>query len=459
MSSPVFDSTTYINVGVSCGVFNEVTPPDITGVYLYSGSTVLKNALATGVGGGYSASGTGSSANVVTISDYSFNVRFNASLVYGSAQARTTARYIIGSSDTTDINPTVANHENQIVTSASWGSWSSGSTIQVTYKETNGAQYSMTNNPLDTNLENALKGLLSMNIDTITGGTSITTYTQAFYLRKVTPNSLNVLPTPSGKIYLIDTTGSGSVAERDIESASVQANDIKNAQKFRIIVYTSETGKYSLKIGTGNNGSYISSLNIKYNPNLVPNYTVEHTNGSVYCFDVAEPTDEILTAPSFSTLIKLRSSNKYLVLEDKTTPKIKDYWTTGYTIGALRQNMMFIWSDLTPLTTTTINRNTEEINRWNLRDTAGNLDSASVVSLADDTAALTVGPNNNVNEGWAITAGGTLIYVRKGVTVGFVRVDASENVTFVAGSPTSAATDTAWTCIKCSIGGDGLCRP
>jgi hypothetical protein len=318
----------------------------------------------------------------------------------------------------------------------------------------------MVDNISDTNLVRALQGLLSTNIDTITGGTSITTYTQAFYLRKVTPNSPTVLPTPSGRIYLIDTTGSGSVAERDIESASVQANDIRNSQKFRIIVYTSETGKYSLKIGTGNNGSYISSLNIKYNPALVPNYTVEHTDGSVYCFDVADPTDEAITAPSFSTLIKLRSANKYLVLENKTTPKIKDYWTTGYTLDQLKERLMFTWTDLTPTTSTTIPGNTQEINRWNLRDTNGTLDSASVVSLEDGTAALTVGPNNNVNEGWAITAGGTLIYVRRGVTVGFVRVDASENVTFVAGSPTSAATDTAWTCIKCSIGGDGLCsRP
>jgi hypothetical protein len=269
------------------------------------------------------------------------------------------------------------------------------------------------------------------------------------------------LSAPGNKKYLVVTNAAGGVTiqERDIESASAQASDIP-ANQFRVIVDTSETDKFSLKIGNSSD-TIISGLNVEYNTGFSPHFSVRNTaDNSVYCFDITPPTDETLGAGT-TTLIKHRDS-KYLAIEG-TSAVLKDYWTSGYSLTQLQERLMFTWTDLTPISASTIPGNTQEINRWNLRESL----AASVVSLPNSAGStLTVGANASLNEGWALTGrspstdvGGALIFVRDGVIRGFANVlQNSDNVTFIPSSniPTDSW-NKAWTCVKCTSIVGGMC--
>ena len=70
----------YVNIGATCGFFNESRPFDFNSVvYLLSGVGILKNTTLDTIG--YSQVDTSVTSNVINFTDYSFKLSFNESLV------------------------------------------------------------------------------------------------------------------------------------------------------------------------------------------------------------------------------------------------------------------------------------------------------------------------------------------------------------------------------------------
>lgn len=464
---PVYDSTTYINIGTTCASFTEYEAATINEICLVAvaGTSVLKSL--PNINTGYLATSPGASANLVSLRDYLFNVKFDRNLVYDTT-ARPNARYLIKQGDT--VTPDKSNNK---VESTNWVSWPTSpdqnSSILVIYNSTTYAMSKKNNNACVT----ALRGLLATSISTI-AGSAVTVGSTGFYLRRVTPiggASLPPITSAGNKKYLVISSGV-SLTELDIEAANVEASDI-TANQYKIVIDdTSEVDKIFLKIVKASDDTPITGLNIEYDSTKSPNFSVNRS-GVYYCFDTSSPSDEDLTQQplaSVTTLIKFGTS-KYLAIEGAPgapVVKIKDYWTTGYTLNQLKERLMFTWTDLTPVSSSTIPGSTEEINRWNLRDANGASIPGQVVSL-NAPASLTISANPSMKEGWALTGrmgtdtGGALIFVRAGSIVGYASVTSgTENVTFVASSSIPANSyDKQWSCVKCSTidSNNKMCNP